>query len=605
MNTIASSTASCSGLPEINSNCATAGLQETSSEAVAQVLINGGSSKSITGTVVLPVINDPTIVPPPSAAHTPPLTALPHVEFGQGTTQHRVDAQCAQGAPQTVRQGDPSALLASMRKTQQDAVQAAQNAVAASNVLPFVAEKVVDAEARRDIELLYQRISKRYIKFTGDGPPKVFNIDTGEFMSRDSFFEFLKDSPEYGTVNIGDDERPRWVSCGEPWWNWTMTHKVVADRIVMEPTGLSRAEERTAWENTPNHGTYNRWHDLIRGRVVPDMNATMDDIKPLTNHLLMLSGQEPQAVEHFMCQLAQIYQFPQHKLRTANFWYSRCNFVGKSMLIDLLKAVFGGSPLVDECDGASLGDKFTALLKDGLIRMFNEVPIMDAARFDTTKTLVSEKTRKSENKGKDAGSVKNFINLILTSNNSQALPLALGDPRFNVFRYEGERMPSEYYRAFDEWLKGPGPALVAGCLAKFVFPRDWDVKAGGRWAPQTDAAKALQQEARGNLVNFIDGLIADRAPPFDKPIGRPRALAEQLATTYPANCRNMQVHARTVADALRKLGAVPIGSGTASENNAMCWRNQEKWTAVRLKSWKAYLDGNGPCPVPDEDNDDE
>lgn len=542
-------------------------------EAVTRTVLTAEPSKSVSATITLA---------PPAANEL-----AGKIQFGKDIAQ-----------PQTV--GDASGLLASMKQAQEAP---AQQSTAA--ILPFPDEKVMAAAIRAEAEALYGRISKRYIKFSGDGPPKVFNIDTGEFMSKESFIEFLKDSPEYGTVDIGTEDRPKVVSCAEPWFNWAMDHKFTADRIVMEPTNLSREEELQQWEHTPNHRTYNRWHDLIRGRVQPDLTATKESIAPLLEHLHMLSGQEPLAVEHFMCQMAQIYRFPQHKLRTANFWYSRCNYVGKSMLIDLFRPVFGGSPLVDECDGASLGDKFTALLKDALIRMFNEVPIMDAARYDATKTLVSEKTRKSEGKGKDAVPVKNFVNLILTSNNLQALPLAMGDPRFNVFRYDGERMPDEYYKALGAWIAGPGPALFAGVLANWVFPADWDVVSGGRLAPQTEAAKAMQREARGDLVNFLDGLIAGRIAPFDKPIGRPAFIVEQLGQLFTTNCRSMKVTSRTVADALRKLGASPIGSGTAAKDNALCWRNQDKWAAVRLKDWKAYLDDDGQCPVPDEDDEHE
>lgn len=576
------------------------------SAGVASALIEQTPDKSISSTAVLP---EPT-VPPAAPTHQgtpvpPSLVSLPSVQF-DGTTAtaaRQVEAQTASAPPPT---GNASGLLASMAKAQQ-ATEKSQAATveSASNVILFSDEKAARAIIRAEAEALYRKISKRYIKFTGDGPPKAFNKETGEYMSRDSFFEFLKDSPEFGVVDIGTEERPKLVSCGEPWWNWTFDHKFAADRIVMEPTNLTREEELTSWALTPSHRTYNRWHDLIQGRVKPDMTATLEDIAPLTDHLLMISGQEPLAVEHFMCQMAQIYQFPQHKLRTGNFWYSLNNYVGKSMMIDLLKPVFGPSPLVDECEGASLGGQFTALLKDGLIRMFNEVPIMDAARFDVTKTLMSEKTRKSEDKQKDAKPVKNFLNLILTSNNLQALPLAMGCPRFNIFRYDGQRMPPEYYKTLGEWIAGPGPALFAGVLANWVFPDDWDVVNGGRLAPQTSTALAMQREARADLINFLEGLIDSRAAPFDRPIGRPGQVVEQLGLLYPTNCRAMKVSARTVAEALRKLGATIIGSGTASKDKAMCWRNQQKWAAVRLKEWKAYLDDNALCPVPEEEDDHE
>ncbi|QJC78222.1 primase-helicase family protein [Pseudomonas umsongensis] len=430
----------------------------------------------------------------------------------------------------------------------------------------------------------------------------AFNIETGEYMSRESFIEFLRDSPEYGTVDIGTADKPKRVSCGEPWWNYPMSCKITADRIVMEPTSLTEEEERAAWEGTPLHGTYNRWHILKRDRVEPNMSATLVDIQILTDHLLYISGYEPAAVDHFMNWLAQLYQFPQYKLRTANFWYSRCNYVGKSMLIDLLKPVYGGEPLVTECEGSAVGGQFTSLLKDGILRLFNELPAsLDKARFEVLKTLVSEKSRKSEDKGRDARIVKNTVNLILCTNHADALPMAMGDPRFNVFRCDEPRKTDSYYKELADWIAGPGPELLAGVLAQWKFPTDWNCTSGGRMAPQTTAAEMVQREARSPLVNFIEELITGQQAPFDKDIGRSNQLIEQLGTSYPANTRSMKITSQTLADALRKLGAVKIGSGTAAKDNAWCWRYQSDWLGVRLKEWKAYLDNNAgrPFTVPE------
>lgn len=460
--------------------------------------------------------------------------------------------------------------------------------------------------SRETPEDMAVRISEDYIKYSGVKSPQAYNIHTGEFMCKESFLDFILDSPKFGKVNIGTDDKPKLVSGGAPWWEWPIGCKFNAARIVMEPTSLPEYAERAAWEDTPRHGTYNRWHVLTSKRVKPDMSATLADIQIFVDHLMYTSGYEPVAVQHALCWLAHLYQYPQYKLRTAWHLYSQYNLTGKSFMIHLFKLVYGGTPLVDECEGSALGDKFTSLLEDGILRLFNELPAdFDKRRFETIKTLISEKTRKSERKNHDAEIVNSYCNLIISTNNADALPFMEGDPRFNIFRCVESPRPPEYYKALFAWMTGPGPALFAGVMAQWVFPPEWDVKKGGAEAPQTAASAALQRESRDDLVNFIEGLIAGGEAPFDKDVGRPAALITQLKSTYPAVTGDMRLNFKTLAKALEKLRAVKIGSGNASKDKAWAWRYQHQWTVASLKDWQAYLDQNAPRPFQIEDSDHE
>lgn len=400
---------------------------------------------------------------------------------------------------------------------------------------------------------------------------------------------------KYGYLRPSDsDAKEQQISAGKTWWNSALWHKRIVTSVVMEPTRKSPADDAA-----DNPHVLNRWHLLAKGRVMPNMNATLADIQIFTDHLHYLAAGEQAAVQHFMCWLAQLYQYPEYKLGTAQFMFSEKNHVGKSFMIHLFKRVFGGSPLVAECEGAALGDKFTSLLDDGILRLYNELPSgFDRSRVEVLKTLISEKTRKSERKGRDAKDINSYVNLIITTNKADALPLMDNDPRFNVFRCLADRLPDEYYERLMAWFEGEGPALLAGVLAQWQFPADWNIKRGGALAPQTAAAIAMQRESRDDLVTFIEGLVAGREAPFDKDVGRALALIKQLTTTYPEVIGGLKLNFKTLSSALQKLGAVRIGSGSASKDNAWAWRHQRQWATASLKDWQAYLDGSAPRPFP-------
>ncbi|MNP56238.1 hypothetical protein D3C76_1509490 [compost metagenome] len=69
-----------------------------------------------------------------------------------------------------------------------------------------------------------------------------------------------------------------------------------------------------------------------------------------------------------------------------------------------------------------------------------------------------------------------------------------------------------------------------------------------------------------------------------------------MGVTYPVNTKGIKLSTRSVPTALRALGAQKIGSGTASKDNAWCWRNAEMWHTRSPKEWRAYLDNNAPRP---------
>ncbi|MFP3380771.1 hypothetical protein SB767_31085, partial [Bacillus sp. SIMBA_069] len=83
------------------------------------------------------------------------------------------------------------------------------------------------------------------------------------------------------------------------------------------------------------------WHQRKKTMVPPKLDATLEDIKPLTDHLMYLADGDEVVVMYFLNWLATLHQRPEIKIPSAILFYSKLGGVGKSMLHKLLAAVFG------------------------------------------------------------------------------------------------------------------------------------------------------------------------------------------------------------------------------------------------------------------------
>lgn len=416
-------------------------------------------------------------------------------------------------------------------------------------------------------------IGEDFILLASKAGALAYHIASGDQMGKEGFIQYC--TAHYGDVALTDAEgniRP--MASGACWWNWSDTSKRVVRRIVMEPTStpeLHPGADRTV---------YNRWYTLKKEMETPDLGATVADIMPLIDHLRYISDNDAEGVTYFLHWLAWLWQHPEAKIPVAIMLYSRHTRIGKSILAKLLQRVFGKS-LVKSIDGLKMHGNFMDAFEHKRIAVLNELARTDKAdSYERFKSLVSEEQMEFEGKGRASQERHNCLHFIITTNNSDALPLMQGDGRVLVLRCEAQRRPNEYYRDLLAWIEGPGPALVAGAFAQWKFPDDWDHKAP---SPQTAASVKTQREARGVLYDMVAELIEAQKPPFDKDMGRYTSLVEQLHMLYPGNMKAVKLNNKTLPAVLTDLGAEQIQTNYMGKSGkkicaqVWCWRNQEKW----------------------------
>ncbi|TKD39918.1 primase-helicase family protein [Azotobacter chroococcum] len=417
-----------------------------------------------------------------------------------------------------------------------------------------------------------------YVLVTGK-TTELYRISDGATYGRDSGITHLNHTfgaltftwtDESGAVHEED------ILAGDYFWNYKDQWRRIVSKVVFEPG---------APDYVPGGDMYNTYPALATTMVPPGMNATAEDIQPLIDHLMFISDGDADGVAYFLCWLATLYQRPGLKIPSAILLYSRQSRMGKSMLFELLSRVFG-PPMVGQAPGSMLHTKWKLdLVRNKRLMVFNELSRADKAdHYEELKAFISERGLFAEGKGDKAREVPNTTHCIITTNNSDCLPLMDGDGRFLVLRCEADRRPDEYYQQLGAWMEGPGPALLAGVLAHYKFPAGWDPYAP---VPQTKAVKQTQREARGGpLADFICDLIERGKPPFDRDHGNVTGIIEQLHVEYPGNSRSFRLNNRTVPTALQVAGAVSVGPfdyrvGRMTKTaRAWVWRNHERWTVT-------------------------
>lgn len=439
---------------------------------------------------------------------------------------------------------------------------------------------------REALELL-QDISRDFVLLDGK-QLFYYHIATGTPLGKESFIGFCED--EYGSVGKYDDQDNliASISAGEAWikHNDPRFPKRSVLGIDMRPTSLSPAEDAAQ-----NRHYYNRWHQLKETMVTPDPRGSIDNCAIIINHLMYLSDGDSEGVMYFLNWLAQLYQTPEIKIPTAIMFYSKFGQIGKTSLHKLLSKVFG-EPLTANLNGKVLAKQFWDALEHKRIVMLNELARSDKQdTYEWFKNLISERQISLEGKGKTEREVRNFMHFVITTNNLDALPLMQEDPRILVMKCESRRKDDEYYVRLHQWLDGEGPALFAGLLANWPFPKDWNPYAP---VPQTTASKAAQQAARSPLVVWLEELSEAREAPFDKDLVRTGSIIEQLNALYPAQAKSMRLNTTTVGKALRELGYVELKSGNSSKDRYLCRPDRvEFWIDKGPTAWKIYFNA-GP-----------
>jgi hypothetical protein len=436
-------------------------------------------------------------------------------------------------------------------------------------------------------------ISEDFVLLVTAGQPCAYRVESGHKISKDGFELYC--AQHYGAVVMeSGDGACESVPSGPLWWKWNHPSRRVVHELVMEPTHLPEHDDPAMRGGQ----VYNLWHTLKKTMVTPNMDASEADVRIYIDHLRYLADGDEQTVQFVLCWLATLYQRPGIKIPSALFFVSEAQGTGKSLATSIMRPIFG-APLYGCMDGSQLRKNFTDAIEHKRICEVEELSSADTREaMEKLKSWISANNFKFEGKGKAARDGKNFAHFVFTANNLDGLHISKEDRRFAVIRCTSEPKPRSYYVALGAWVgeQGPGPALLAGYLAKFEFPAGWDPDDA---PPRSEAKQAVQEASRSPQADAIAGRIADRLPPFDRDLGflgdrrDPDTKIEARGVVQRLNDLGLSCsfNAKNLSTALQQCGAAPLKKGKAAEKTAWCWRRevQPYWDGRSLHEWTANM----------------
>ncbi|GHS81480.1 hypothetical protein PAGU2196_23140 [Pseudomonas sp. PAGU 2196] len=445
-----------------------------------------------------------------------------------------------------------------------------------------------------DSYALLEDVSRDFVFVTSGRVSYAYERATGIEHGDKGFAQLVR--KRYGYITPLDPEaKEQRMSLGKIWWEGEFPHKRVVSSIVMEPTSLTACQDA---ERRPE--VLNLWHIRKLTMAAPDMNATCGDVAPLLEHLMYIADGDEVVVSFFLNWMAQLYQTPEIKIPSAILMYSKFGGVGKSMLYKLLAAVFGHS-MVGNCSGRALTKSFDDVTEHKRVLVINEVARSEKADgYEHFKNMISEEDTSFEGKGRAAKDIKNITHFVVTTNNLDALPLMQGDRRVAAFMCNAQPKPADYYVKLHAWMEGPGPSLVAGVLARWTFPADWNPHAP---VPQTDATRTLQDAAQGGLHELVKELVEDFRPPFDRDLIAVDSAVIQLNELYPtlskaANRTSLGKVLKAICGEPEQLRIRRREDGSTPNVRVYLIRNARQWSLATPEQRGAHIaDGSRMFPV--------
>lgn len=177
-------------------------------------------------------------------------------------------------------------------------------------------------------------------------------------------------------------------------------------------------------KDTP--GDYNLWTDFVIKPVKGDWSL-------FKNHILnVIAGGNTDHFLWIMGWMARIFQDPGGDKPGTSIVLRGERGTGKSMFVEIIGSIFGDHYLHLAQQEHLLG-KFNHHLKNKVLVFADEgFWAGDKQSEGSIKHMITEKNHIIEQKGKDAITVKNHINLIIASNNSWVVPAGLDERRFFV-----------------------------------------------------------------------------------------------------------------------------------------------------------------------------
>jgi hypothetical protein len=198
-------------------------------------------------------------------------------------------------------------------------------------------------------------------------------------------------------------------------------------------------------------GYYNLWRDFAVEPKEGDWSLYRNHIRNI------IAGGNESYFNYLMSWMARSVQDPGGKRPGTSPALRGPQGSGKGIFVSNYGRIFG-SHFLHITNQNQVTGRFNAHLKDALLVFVDEgFWAGDKSAEGVLKGMITEDMNMIEPKGKDAFAVRNYINLIIASNNSWVVPAGFEERRFFVLDVSEERMRDyDYFNAIAQQMESGG-----------------------------------------------------------------------------------------------------------------------------------------------------
>lgn len=370
-----------------------------------------------------------------------------------------------------------------------------------------------------------------------------------------------------------------------------------ANRRVMVYNADGEAKEKNAFTEWAGWARRRAYRDLIYlpgaepvhegalnvwpGWGVQPKRGSVALFKELLDHLW--TGAIPEHQTWFLQWLAYPLRHPGTKLYTSVLLYSRTQGVGKSLVGESLRRIYGDNFIAIKAE--HLHSSFNSWIRHKQFILADEVTGRDRKEdIDRLNNLITQEQVVINEKYQESYTLQDRANYILTTNRGDALMMSSEDRRNFIHEITVDPLPDEFYAEYDAWYRSE-----AGAAALFYYLRELDL---GGFDPRAAAPRTIAKAEMADLASTPTefDLRAFLAAPNRWLFGSPRDLyaAHELAQLLDPTGRT---HAVAIGRAMNALGCKPMVIRTATGPQRLyAVRNAARWQKASHQERATHYD---------------
>ena len=319
--------------------------------------------------------------------------------------------------------------------------------------------------------------------------------------------------------------------------------------------------ERLEVENwTWNPKTFNEDNPIIEVNGLKYLNAykpnklepVQGDIKLWTKLINYIFTNNKRHIKQFLDWLAFQLQNPGEKIRYAVLIVSKEEQIGKGSIWRIIEELFGYDN-VKIIDVSEALDHAKNYLKSSAIVLIDEME--STGKWDEKKSLLNSLKRiitesrfshRARYSDYDEDGLQSCTNIIMFTNNKDALSLPKRAKRYAVYFHEQERLPQSFYDEYHKWVDEGGASAVLNDLLK----RDIDDFNPKSVAPETSFTDKMSMLGSHPLAQFLQRRLEENFDPMKQDIVSVSGIYQYLKDTREGGRVSMNV----VASQLEFIG---------------------------------------------------